>query len=233
MTNSTKKPTSAAFGQASSVLVKDKQEHAKQITKLLKTKILNPKTELNFNNPYQLACSVILAAMCTDKLVNKVTPAFFERFPTPQKLAEADIEEVKTYVKSVNFFNNKAKSLIGMAKTLVTDYGSKMPNKMEQLLKLPGIARKSANVILNEAFDLAEGVVVDTHMTRVMNRLGLTTQKDPVKIEKDLMAAFAKKDWRYVSSAVVLHGRYTCVARKPKCGECVLNKICPSVFKES
>ena len=208
-----------------------KEEIAKETPKLLTQKFPNPKTELNFENPYQLACSVILAAMCTDKLVNKVTPAFFKRFSTPKDLAEADIEEVKTYIKSVNFFNNKAKSLIGMARTLISEFGGVMPRTMNELLKLPGIARKSANVILNEAFGIAEGFVVDTHVTRVSGRLGLTTQKDPVKIEQDLMKLFDKKDWRQLSSSIVLHGRYTCVARKPKCGECILNKICPSAFK--
>ncbi len=213
------------------ILTTEKKNLASSIVPLLKKSNPDPKTELVFSNPYQLACSVIMAAMCTDKLVNKVTPAFFERFPTPESLAEADIDEVKSYIKSVNFFNNKAKSLIGMARALTTEFGGQMPRTMEELMRLPGIARKSSNVILNEAFNIAEGVVVDTHMTRVMNRLGLTSQKDPVKIEKDLMDAFEKKDWRYISSAVVLHGRYVCVARKPKCDVCVLNKVCPSAFK--
>ena len=201
------------------------------VAKLLKKKFPDAKTELNFKNPYDLTCATIMAAMCTDKLVNKVTPAFFQRFPTPKNLAEADIEEIKTYIKSVNFFNNKAKSLSGMARKLVSDFNGQVPRTMQELLTLPGIARKSSNVILNEAYDLAEGFVVDTHITRVSNRLGLTTQKNPVKIEQDLMKAFDKKDWRHLSSAMVLHGRYTCIARKPKCAECVLNKICPSAFK--
>ena len=201
------------------------------VAKLLKKKFPDAKTELNFKNPYELTCATIMAAMCTDKLVNKVTPAFFQRFPTPKNLAEADIEEIKTYIKSVNFFNNKAKSLSGMARKLVSDFNGQVPRTMQELLTLPGIARKSSNVILNEAYDLAEGFVVDTHITRVSNRLGLTTQKNPVKIEQDLMKAFDKKDWRHLSSAMVLHGRYTCIARKPKCAECVLNKICPSAFK--
>jgi endonuclease-3 len=213
------------------ILTEERKSLANSVVQLLKKNTPDPKTELVFKTPYQLACSVIMAAMCTDKLVNKVTPAFFERFPTPETLAEADIEEVKSYIKSVNFFNNKAKSLIGMARALTTEFNGQMPKTMEELMRLPGIARKSANVILNEAFNIAEGVVVDTHMTRVMNRLGLTSQKDPVKIEKDLMEVFEKKDWRYVSSAVVLHGRYVCVARKPKCDVCVLNKVCPSAFK--
>lgn len=200
----------------------------KEIEKLLRKKFINPKTELTFKNPYELACAVIMAAMCTDKLVNKVTPEFFKKFPTPKSLAEADIEEIKKYIKSVNFFNNKAKSLSGMAKTLVTKFNGKMPETMEELLILPGIARKSSNVILNEAFNKAEGFVVDTHIGRVSNRLGLTKETNPVKIEQDLMKAFDKKSWRFLSSAMVLHGRYTCVARKPKCEECVLNKICPS-----
>ncbi len=204
---------------------------AKEVTRLLRKEYPNPKTELNFQTPYQLVCSVILAAMCTDKLVNKVTPAFFERFPSPKELASAEFSEIKKYIKSVNFFNNKAKSLSGMARTLVGKFGGVVPKTMEELLTLPGIARKSANVILNEVFDIAEGFVVDTHIARVSNRLGLTSQKNPVKIEQDLMKTFDKKDWRHLSSAMVLHGRYICTARKPKCGECVLNKVCPSAFR--
>lgn len=208
-----------------------KEERAKEVALLLRRHYPNPKTELNFKNPYQLACAVIMSAMCTDKLVNKVTPAFFERFPTPKDLAEADVEEIKKYIKSVNFFNNKAKSLNGMAQVLIAKYGGKMPKTMEELLVLPGVARKSANVILNEVFNIAEGFVVDTHIARVSNRLGLTTNKQPIKIEQDLMKLFDRKDWRLLSSALVLHGRYICVARKPKCVECVLNKVCPSAFK--
>ena len=204
-----------------------------EVTALLKKNYTNPQTELVFQNPYQLACSVIMAAMCTDKLVNKVTPKFFERFPDPQSLASADIEEIKKYISSVNFYNNKAKSLSGMARTLIEKFNGIMPQTMQELLTLPGIARKSANVILNEAFNKAEGFVVDTHITRLSNRLGLTIQKDPVRIEQDLMEAFDQKDWRFLSSAMVLHGRYICTARKPKCSECVLNEICPSAFKVS
>lgn len=204
---------------------------AKEIALQIKKQYQNPKTELVFETPFQLACAVIMAAMCTDKLVNKVTPAFFERFPTPQSLANANLDEIKKYISSVNFYNNKAKSLSGMAKTLVANFGGIMPQTMTELLTLPGIARKSANVILNEAFNKAEGFVVDTHITRVSNRLDLTEQKDPVKIEQDLMKLFDKKDWRLLSSALVLHGRYTCTARNPKCVDCVLNKICPSAFK--
>ena len=202
-----------------------------EVTHILRSSYKNPKTELNFDNPYQLVCAVIMAAMCTDKLVNKVTPNFFKRFPTPESLAEADIEDIKSYIKSVNFFNNKAKSLSLMAKTLVGDFSSVVPNSMEKLLKLPGIARKSSNVILNEVFDKAEGFVVDTHISRVSQRLGLTKEKNPVKIEKDLMLVFHQKDWRFLSSALVLLGRYICVARRPKCQDCPLNQICPSAFK--
>ncbi|OGC50793.1 endonuclease III [candidate division WWE3 bacterium RIFCSPHIGHO2_01_FULL_40_23] len=209
----------------------NEKERVVEITKLLREKFPNPKTELNFSNPYQLVCAVILAAMCTDKLVNKITPEFFKRFPDPKTLANADIEEIKKYISSVNFYNNKAKSLSGMAKTLVVEYGGVVPSTMEKLMRLPGVARKSANVILNEVFDIAQGFVVDTHVTRVSQRLGLTMQKDPVKIEQDLMKAFDKKDWRLLSGAIVLHGRYTCTARKPNCAECVLNKVCPSAFK--
>ncbi|MBI4091206.1 endonuclease III [candidate division WWE3 bacterium] len=207
------------------------KKKADDVAGLLKSSYPEPKTELEFKNPYELACAVILSAMCTDKAVNKITPAFFRRFPTPGRLAEADSKEIKSCIKSINFFNNKAKSLSGMAKTLVAEFNGEIPRTMAELLRLPGIARKSANVILNEAFNLAEGFVVDTHVARVSNRLGLTNQKDPLKIEKDLMGVFDEKDWRLLSSAMVLHGRYVCTARKPKCSECVLNEVCPSAFK--
>lgn len=191
----------------------------------------SPKTELVHKNPYELAVSVMLSAQTTDKKVNQITPALFAKFPDWSSLASATPEEVAPLIKAVNFYKGKAERLVKAGQFVLSEYGGELPQDMEKLIKIPGIARKSANVILQEVWDIAEGIVVDTHVTRVSQRLGLTTNNDPVKIEKDLMALIPKKYWRSFSGDLVLHGRYVCIARKPKCAECVLNRICPSAFK--
>ena len=188
-------------------------------------------TELRHRNAFELACAVILSAQTTDKLVNTITPELFRAYPTPQKLAAADVADVAKAIARVNFFNNKAKSLVGMAKAVTEKHGGVMPDTMEELTALPGIARKSANVIMITAFGKAEGVVVDTHVTRVSQRLGWTTETDAKKIEKRLMEILPRDLWKDAGHQIVLHGRYTCVARGPKCEECVLNDICPSAFQ--
>lgn len=191
----------------------------------------HPQTELVHKNEYELAVSVMLSAQTTDKKVNQVTPALFQKYPTWEKLATADLTEVQRLIRPVNFYKGKAERLIKAAQKVVASFGGKLPHTMEELTTIPGVARKSANVILQEAWGIAEGVVVDTHVIRVSNRLGLTTQKDPVKIEKDLMCLLPQKYWRNFSGALVLHGRYICTAKNPKCGECALSKLCPSAFK--
>lgn len=194
----------------------------------------NPKTELaNWTTPVQLMVCVILSAQATDKGVNKATPALFSKYKTAEDFAKADSEELKKYVQSINFFNNKVKSIINACKYLVENHKGHMPKTIEELVKIPGLGRKSANVILNEAFDMSEGIVVDTHMTRVTKRLELQPykdQKDAVKIEQELMKVVPKDKWRFFSASVVLHGRYICKAKKPDCENCVLNKICPAAF---
>ncbi len=202
-----------------------------QVAKILKTEHPNPKTELVHTNEYELCVSVMLSAQTTDKKVNQVTPALFKKYPNWKSLASASQDDVAPLIRQVNFHKGKAERLVRAAQVVLTEFGGKLPKTIPDLIKIPGVARKSANVITQELWDIAEGIVVDTHISRVSNRLGLTTNSDPVKIEKDLMAQIPKKYWRNFSGAAVLHGRYICVARKPKCGECPLNKICPSAFK--
>jgi endonuclease III len=198
------------------------------ITELLNQAYPNPKTELVHKNGYELVVAVMLSAQTTDKKVNQVTPKLFENYPAWQSLAQAKLTDLWPLIHAVNFYKGKGERLIQAAKKLTESFHGNIPDILSQLVTIPGIARKSANVILNELFNKAEGVVVDTHVTRVSQRLGLTTKTDPVKIEQDLMKLFPKHSWRNLSQALVLHGRYICIARKPKCEECVLNNICPS-----
>lgn len=183
---------------------------------------------LDYRNAFELLCATILSAQCTDTRVNLVTPHLFARYPTPEALAVASPEEVQDIIKSTGFFRNKTKSLIGMAQALVADHGGQVPRTMDELRPLPGVGRKTANVVLGNAYGINEGVTVDTHVTRVSRRLGLTRQDDAVKIELDLMPLFPRTDWALLSHLFIFHGRRICIARRPKCEECVLSDICPS-----
>jgi len=183
---------------------------------------------LDFTNAYQLLCATILSAQCTDKRVNMVTPLVFRTYPTAQSLADANPEEMEEMIKSTGFFRNKTKALIALGKALVERHGGEVPDSMEQLVKLPGVGRKTANVILGNAFRKNEGVVVDTHVGRLSLRLGLTRQTDPVKIEHELMPLFPQKDWAMVAHVLIFHGRRVCFARSPQCPNCTLSEICPS-----
>ena len=183
--------------------------------------------ELDHRSPYQLLVATILSAQCTDARVNQVTPEVFRRWPTPRALAEAGQSEVEKVIKSTGFFRNKAKSLRGMARVLVEQFGEKVPRTMEDMLELPGVARKTANVVLGSAFGIADGVVVDTHVRRLSYRLGLSLQDDPVKVEKDLVRRLPREEWIFIAHALILHGRAICVARKPRCSECPLLRWCP------
>lgn len=185
-----------------------------------------PETELHFENPYQLLVAVILSAQCTDKRVNEYTPAFFKAFPTPQKLAEAEPEDVYPFVKSISYPNNKTKSLIGMAKALVERFDGKVPSDIDDLLTIPGVGRKTANVILAVVFD-RPAMAVDTHVFRVSNRLGLTiNSKNPLQTEKTLMRHLPAEIVPKAHHWLILHGRYICKARKPECETCYLADIC-------
>ena len=181
---------------------------------------------LHHSNAWELLVATILSAQCTDKRVNAVTPGLFRRYPTIRDFAAASQEEMAQEIRSTGFFNNKAKSVIGAARKILTDFGGEVPREMDALLSIPGAARKTANVVLGTAFGIASGVVVDTHVQRISQRLDLTKQTDPGKIEKDLMGVIPKEKWILFSHQIIHHGRALCVARKPKCAECKLAPLC-------
>ena len=183
---------------------------------------------LDFTSPFQLLVATILSAQCTDKRVNMVTPALFKRYRTPAALAAAKQEEVEEIIKSTGFFRNKAKNLIGMAAAITERHSGRVPDDLESLVALPGVGRKTANVVLGNAFGKDEGVVVDTHVSRVTQRLALTRQIDPVKIERDLVRLFPRDRWTMLSHLLIEHGRQVCDARRPKCEICFLSDVCPS-----
>jgi endonuclease-3 len=184
--------------------------------------------ELDFKAPFQLVVATILSAQCTDKRVNMVTPVLFTRYPTVESLARAKQEDVEEIIKSTGFFRNKAKSIIGMAGAVADRHGGTVPSTLDELVKLPGVGRKTANVVLGNAFDINDGVVVDTHVGRLSNRLGLTSETDPIKVEQILMSQFERPNWTMLAHLLIFHGRRVCDAKKPKCGVCTLADICPS-----
>ena len=202
--------------------------YALEVFSRLKREYPDARTELDYETPLQLAVATILSAQCTDKRVNMVTPLLFQTFPTAAALADAPPEQLEEIIKSTGFFRNKTKSLIGLGKALVERHNGEIPDSMEELVKLPGIGRKTANVILGNAFGKNEGIVVDTHVARLSHRLGLTAETDPIKIEQDLMPLFPREDWAMLSHLLIFHGRRVCDAKRPKCEICVLNDICPS-----
>lgn len=182
--------------------------------------------ELRWKNPFQLLCATILSAQCTDERVNRVTPELFRRWPDAGALSRAPQEEVEEVIRPTGFFRHKAKNLLGMARTLVERHGGKVPRTMEEMLELPGVARKTANVVLGAAYGLATGVVVDTHVHRLSRRLGLTRHDDPRRIEQDLIEKLPREEWIVFSHRLIWHGRRVCAARKPACDRCALP--CPS-----
>ena len=202
--------------------------HAAELLKRLTALYPDAHCELDFRSPYELLVATILSAQCTDKRVNMTTPALFARYPNAAALAHADQQELEEIVKSTGFFRSKAKNLIAMAKDLVTKHAGEVPASMATLHALAGVGRKTANVVLGNAFDINDGVVVDTHVGRLAVRLGLTRETDPVKVETALMPLFPRDQWTTLSHLLIWHGRRICDAKKPKCGECTLNDICPS-----
>ena len=203
-------------------------EQARAVERLLRKAYPGARCELGHRNAFELAVATILSAQCTDARVNVVTPALFARYPDATAMAAAAQADVEALIRSTGFFRNKAKSIIGMAKALVARHGGEVPRTMAQLVALPGIGRKTANVVLGNAFGLNEGIVVDTHVARLSTRLGLTRETDPVKIERALMPLFPTASWALLAHLLIWHGRRVCVARKPRCAECVLRHICPS-----
>jgi len=197
------------------------------LLKKLHAEYPSPECALVHESPLQLVVATILSAQCTDERVNKVTPALFKRYKTAKDFAESRPVELESLIRSTGFYHNKAKSIRGMAKLLVEKFGGHVPQLMSELLELPGVARKTANVVLGVAYKKAEGVVVDTHVMRLSNRLGLTGETTPEKIEKDLMKIIPREDWIWFSHAIIHHGRRVCKARNPACPDCPLLKLCP------
>lgn len=202
--------------------------HAREVFSRLKRAHPDAHCELDHKTPLQLLVATILSAQCTDKRVNMVTPLLFQTFPTAAALADAPRDKLEEMIKSTGFFRNKAKSLIALGKALVERHQGEVPDTMAALVQLPGVGRKTANVILGNAFSKNEGVVVDTHVGRLSVRLGFTREKDPVKVEQELMALVPREDWALLAHVLIFHGRRVCDARAPKCEICVLSEICPS-----
>lgn len=201
---------------------------AAEILARLKRAYPDAHCELVHDGPYQLLVATILSAQCTDARVNMVTPALFERFPGPAQLAAAAPATVERLVQSTGFFRTKAKNLIGMAQAVVREHGGQVPDTMEALRVLPGVGRKTANVVLGNAFGKNEGITVDTHVARLSGLLRLTRATDPERIEQDLMPLVPREDWTLVSHLLIFHGRRVCIARRPRCAECTLADLCPS-----
>ena len=206
------------------------EAHAGAILDRLLTEYPNAHCALDFSNAFELLCATILSAQCTDRRVNMVTPALFARYPNAAALARADQPDVEEIIRTTGFFRNKAKSLIGMATGLVERHGGVVPASMDALVQLPGVGRKTANVILGNAFGRNDGIVVDTHVTRLSHRLGLTAETDAVKIEQALVPLFPQARWTMLSHLLIEHGRRVCDARSPRCSDCILADICPSAL---
>lgn len=202
-------------------------QKAQEIYRRLLTANPHPTVELRYSTPFELLVATILSAQCTDKLVNTVTPALFATYPTVRSVAEADIPDIDRMIAKVNFHANKAKNIVAAARMIMDTYHGEVPSTMAELDALPGVARKTANVILGSAFGIAEGIVIDTHGIRMANKLGLTTSKDPVKIEQELMKLLPRDTWINFGNLLTLHGRYVCTARAHDCSGCPLGDLCP------
>lgn len=206
----------------------DLRIRARRILKALRRSRPDARIELDFRSPYELLVATILSAQCTDARVNKVTPDLFRTYPTPAALADADPSKLEAMIRSTGFFRSKTRSLLGASLAILERHGGEVPRTMEDLARLPGVGRKTANVVLGGAYGIPSGIVVDTHVHRVARRLRLTRHDDPVRIERDLTVLWPPADWIFASIALVLHGRYVCVARVPKCSDCALSPDCPS-----
>ncbi len=207
-----------------------KQKRALEILRRLSKKFPDAKIALKYSNPVQLMAAVILSAQCTDKKVNEVTAVLFKKYKTAKDFAKANLAVFEREIRPTGFYRAKARNIIAAAKLLDSKFGGKIPKTMEDMTTLPGVARKSANIILGNVHGAVEGIAVDTHVMRIFRRLGLTKFSDPVKIERDLMALFPKKRWFDLTYKIIEHGRNICGAKKPKCSMCPLNDICPSAF---
>jgi endonuclease-3 len=208
------------------------KKRARKVVELLKQEYPEATCALVHNTPFELLIATILSAQCTDERVNIVTKDLFSKYPTPAEMAAVPIRQLEKLIQSTGFFRNKAKNIHGCCEQLVAEHGGEVPRELEKLVHLPGVGRKTANVVLGTAFRIASGVVVDTHVTRLSQRLGLTEHEDAVKIERDLIAQLPQEEWIDFSHRLIWHGRRVCKARKPLCGSCLLEKICPKVGVE-
>jgi endonuclease-3 len=204
------------------------QAKTRKIIALLRKAYPDAHCALNFTNPLELLLATIMSAQCTDVQVNLVTEQLFRKYRSAQEFADADQSELERDIHSTGFFRNKAKSIRGAARMIIDEFGGEVPKTMDEILRLPGVARKTGNVVLGNAYGITSGIVVDTHVMRLSTRLGLTTEKTPEKIERDLQELVPKKDWIDFSHLLIYHGRQVCKARTPLCAECVVEKLCPS-----
>lgn len=209
----------------------DKKKRVEKIIELLEKEYPDAKTALHYSNPLEILVATILSAQATDKQVNVVTKSLFKKYKMAKDYASVDLSELEQDIRSTGFYRNKAKHLKNATKLLVEKYDGKVPRNMDELVELQGVARKTANIVLSNAYGIVVGVAVDTHVKRLSQRLGLTDNTNPDKIEKDLMDIVPKKQWARVTNLLIFHGRNVCTARKPNCKECTLNKLCPSAFK--
>lgn len=208
--------------------MKSATERIDEIIKILRKCYPRSRTALRFETPLQILVATVLSAQCTDEKVNQITPSLFQKYKTPEDFASADQKMLEKEIKPTGFFRNKAKSIINASRKIVEDFGGAVPDNMEELVTLPGVARKTANIVLSSAFKKTEGIAVDTHVRRLSQRLGLSREKDPDKIERDLMRIVPKKDWLDFNYLLINHGRKVCQARKPNCLSCQLELLCPS-----
>lgn len=205
------------------------KQYAAKVAEILLEHYPRAKCELDFQTPIQLLIATILSAQCTDERVNQVTKSLFHKYPDTAAYARAPLKDLERDIQSTGFYHNKAKSIQSCCQALLERYDGQVPKEIEKLIELPGIGRKTANVVLGTAYGIVTGIVVDTHVTRVSQRLGLTKEKNPEKIELDLLGQFPKKEWIAISNRMIHHGRNICIARKPKCDCCPLGKICPKI----
>lgn len=206
----------------------DNKKRVKAIITLLRKEYPNTATALNYRSPFEMLVATILSAQTTDAHVNKVTAQLFNKYRTVQDYADVPLDKLRADIKSINFYNTKAKNIKACAGIILKTFGGRIPTSMDGLISLPGVARKTANIVLTNVYGISEGIAVDTHVRRLSNRLGLTLHQDPVKIEKDLMGITARAEWGNISNLLIVHGRKVCRARSPKHDACVLSRICPS-----
>ncbi len=212
-------------------MMEDKKEYALKVIGILEKTYPEAKVALRFSNPLELLVATVLAAQCTDERVNIVTRELFKKYKRAEDYANADLKELEEDIRQTGFYKRKARFLKEIAKVLVEKFNSQVPKTMEEMLSLPGVARKTANIVLSNAYGVFEGIAVDTHVLRLAGRLGFSSEKNRDKVEKDLMALFPKDMWLKVTDLLIAHGRRVCKAKKPNCGVCVLNELCPSAFK--